>query len=129
VLDASEEALGNPAFGDCLEVGAAKHGYDIQVRYWRGTPQIYQLMHHKFMLVDPDDPAGAQLYNGSANYSSKALKWSFENVTRYRGSEYRQIVDAFAARFAKMFGDAQDKASMAASGHEIPSCPLSTSSL
>ena len=31
-------------------------------------------MHHKFMLVDQDDPTGAQLYNGSANYSAKALK-------------------------------------------------------
>jgi hypothetical protein len=129
VLDASEEALHNPAFGDCLEVGAAKYGLDIQVRYWRGTPEIYQLMHHKFMLVDQDDPAGAQLYNGSANYSSKALKYSFENVTRYRGSEFRPLVDAFSARFAKMFADAKDKAGMAAEGHAVPSCPLPANQL
>jgi phosphatidylserine/phosphatidylglycerophosphate/cardiolipin synthase-like enzyme len=129
VLDASDEALGNPAFGDCLAVGAKKYGLDIQVRYWRGTPEIYQLMHHKFMLVDQDDPAGAQLYNGSANYSAKALKYSFENVTRYRGSEFREIVDAFTARFAKMFAEAKDKDGMAADGHAVPACPLAESNL
>ena len=129
VLDASEEALHNPAFGDCLAVGAAKYGLDIQVRYWRGNPDIFQLMHHKFMLVDQDDPAGAQVYNGSANYSSKALKYSFENVTRYRGSEFRQLVDAFSARFAKMFADAKDKDAMAAEGHAVPSCPLSANEI
>ena len=129
VLDASDEALHNPAFGDCLEVAAQKYGLDLQVRYWHGTPEIYQLMHHKFMLVDQDDPTGATLYNGSANYSAKALKWSFENVTRYRGTEFRQVVDSFAARFAKMWSDAKDKAGMAADGYMVPSCPLDTNSL
>jgi phosphatidylserine/phosphatidylglycerophosphate/cardiolipin synthase-like enzyme len=129
VLDASEEALGNPAFGDCLEVGAQKYGLDIQVHYWRGTPEIFQLMHHKFMVVDQDDPANAQVYNGSANYSSKALKYSFENVTRYRSTEFRQIVDAFSARFAKLFADSKDKAGMAAEGHPVPACPLASSEI
>ncbi len=129
VLDGSDEALHNPAFGDCLEVAAQKYGLDIQVRYWRGTPGIYQLMHHKFMIVDQDDPAGAALYNGSANYSAKALKWSFENVTRYRSTELRQLVDTFTARFTTLFADAQDKASLAATGTSIPSCPLDTDSL
>ncbi len=129
VLDASEEALGNPAFGDCLEVGAKKYGLDIQVRYWRGTPDIFQLNHHKFMLVDQEDPTGATLYNGSANYSSKALKYSFENVTRYQSTQFRQLVDAFTARFQKMFADAKDKAGMAADGHSVPNCPMSESEL
>jgi phosphatidylserine/phosphatidylglycerophosphate/cardiolipin synthase-like enzyme len=129
VLDASEEALHNPAFGDCLEVGATKYGLDIQVRYWRGTPEIYQLNHHKFMLVDQDDVTAATLYNGSANYSAKALKWSFENVARYQGSQFRQLVDAFTARFQKMFADAKDKAGMAAEGHTVPSCPLAASEI
>lgn len=129
VLDASDEALHNPAFGDCLEVGAKKHGLDIQVRYWHGTAAIYQLNHHKFMIVDQDDPAGATLWNGSANFSAKALKWSFENIARYGGAEFRQVTDAFTARFQKMFTDAQDRASMEADGHVIPSCPLPESSL
>jgi phosphatidylserine/phosphatidylglycerophosphate/cardiolipin synthase-like enzyme len=129
VLDASEEALHNPAFGDCLSVAAQKHGLDLQVRYWRGTPEIYQLNHHKFMIVDQDDPTMVAVYNGSANYSAKAFKWSFENVTRYRGAELRQLVDAFTARFTKMFADAADKAAMAAAGHPVPSCPLDTNSL
>ncbi len=129
VLDGSDEALHNPAFGECLEVAAQMHGLDIQVRYWRGTPSIYQLMHHKFMIVDQDDPVGAALYNGSANYSAKALTWSFENVTRYRASQFRQLVDSFTARFTTLFADAQDKASMAADGHPIPSCPLDENSL
>ncbi|HEY5951606.1 MAG TPA: phospholipase D-like domain-containing protein [Kofleriaceae bacterium] len=129
VLDASDEALNNPAFGDCLAVAAQKHGLDLQVRYWRGTPEIFQLMHHKFMVVDQDDPSGATLYNGSANYSAKALKWSFENVTRYKGSEFRPLVDSFSARFTKLFADAKDKDGMAADGHPVPSCPLDTNSL
>jgi phosphatidylserine/phosphatidylglycerophosphate/cardiolipin synthase-like enzyme len=129
VLDASEEALHNPAFGDCLTVAAAKHGLDLQVRYWRGTPEIFQLNHHKFMIVDQDDPSAASVYNGSANYSAKALKWSFENVTRYRGSELREVVDAFTARFTKLFADAKDKTGMAAAGHPVPSCPLDENSL
>jgi hypothetical protein len=103
VLDASEEALGNPAFGDCLEVSAQKHGLDMQVRYWRGNPDIFQLEHHKFMLIDEDDPTGATLYNGSANYSSRAMQYSLENV-----------------------GAAQAKADLAVAA---PSCPLGASSL
>jgi len=126
VLDASEEALGNPAFGDCLEVSAQKHGYDLQVRYWRGNPDIFQLNHHKFMIVDEDDTSNAALYNGSANYSSRAMQYSFENVTRYRGEAYRQVVDAFTARFANMFTAAQAKADLPVAA---PSCPLSQSSL
>jgi len=125
VLDASEEALGNPAFGDCLEVSAQKHDLDMQVRYWRGNPDIFQLDHHKFMLIDEDDPTGATLYNGSANYSSRAMQYSFENVTRY-ASDHREIVDAFTGRFAKMFGAAQAKADLAVAA---PSCPLGASSL
>jgi phosphatidylserine/phosphatidylglycerophosphate/cardiolipin synthase-like enzyme len=129
VLDASEEALGNPAFGDCLAVGAQKHGLDIQVRYWRGNHEVFQLNHHKFMIVDQDDTAGVAVYNGSANYSAKAFKWSFENVTRYKGAAFRQVIDSFTARFAKMFADAKDKAGMAADGHTVPNCPLDTNTL
>ena len=129
VLDASEEALHNPAFGDCLAVAAQKHGLDLQVRYWRGNSEIFQLNHHKFMIVDHDDPTLATVYNGSANYSAKALKWSFENVARYKGSELRQLVDTFTARFTKMFADAKDKEAMAAEGHAVPNCPLDTKSL
>jgi len=129
VLDASEEALNNPAFGDCLAVAAQKYGLDLQVHYWRGTPEIYQLMHHKFMIVDQDDPSGATLYNGSANYSAKALKWSFENVTRYKSAEFRQLVDAFTARFTKLFADSKDKAGMATEGHAVPACPIDANSL
>ena len=129
VVDASEEALHNPAFADCLVVGAAKHGLDIEVRYWRGNPDIFQLNHHKFMLVDHEDPTNAALYNGSANFSAKALKWSFENVTRYKGSDFRQLVDSFTARFTKMFADAKDKTAMAAEGHAVPGCPLDSNSL
>jgi len=129
VLDASEEALGNPAFGECLSAAATKFDLDFEVRYWPGTADIFQLMHHKFMIVDHEDTTGATLYNGSANYSAKALKYSFENVTRYRSGEFRQLVDAFTARFTKLFADSKDKAAMAAEGHPVPACPLATSSL
>jgi phosphatidylserine/phosphatidylglycerophosphate/cardiolipin synthase-like enzyme len=129
VLDASDEALHNPAFGDCLEVGARKYGLDIQVKYWHGTPEIFQLNHHKFMIVDADVPDGATLYNGSANYSAKALKWSFENVTRYTSAEFRPITDAFAARFQTMFAEAQTKDELRDAGLDVPNCPLSESSL
>jgi HKD family nuclease len=124
VLDASAEALGNPAFGECLADNAAANGLDIQVRYWRGNPDIFQLMHHKFMLIDQADPAGAILYNGSANYSTRAMSYSFENVTRYRGTEHRAVVDAFTARFDKLFADAKDKAGMAADQITVPACAL-----
>ena len=130
VLDASEEALGNPAFGDCLEVAAQQYGLDVQVRYWPGTAEIYQLMHHKFMVIDGDDPASATVFNGSANYSAKALKWSFENVTRYPGAQYRAVVEAFTTRFAKLFADGKDKARLAAEDHlTAPACPLDINSL
>lgn len=36
VLDASPEALGNPAFGQCLEDAAAAESLPIEVRYWQG---------------------------------------------------------------------------------------------
>lgn len=85
ILDASDEALGNPPFGECLVTAGGMYGLDMQVRYWRGTPEIFQLMHH--MVIDGDDPAGATLYNGSANDSAKALKESFENVTRYSAAQ------------------------------------------
>jgi len=38
--------MGNPAFGECLTDSAAVNGYDMAVRYWPGTPEIFQLMHH-----------------------------------------------------------------------------------
>jgi phosphatidylserine/phosphatidylglycerophosphate/cardiolipin synthase-like enzyme len=130
VLDASEEALHNPAFGECLTEAAAQHGLDVQIRYWPGNGMIFQLMHHKFMLIDAEDPAGATLYNGSANYSAKALKWSFENVTRYGGAQYRQLVDAFTARFAQLYAQGQDKARLAAEdGIDAPDCPLDIDTL
>jgi HKD family nuclease len=129
VLDSSPEALGNPAFGDCLEVAAQKYDLDVQVRYWRGNPDIFQLMHHKFMLVDAGDPDNATLFNGSANYSAKALKESFENVTRYRVADQRAIVEAFAKRFDKMFAIADDKATLAGKGIVVPACPLDPNSL
>jgi phosphatidylserine/phosphatidylglycerophosphate/cardiolipin synthase-like enzyme len=82
------------------------------------------------MVIDGDDPAGATVFNGSANYSAKALKWSFENVTRYPGAQYRQVVEAFAARFAKLFADGKDKARLAAEDHlTAPACPLDVNSL
>ena len=124
-LDASEEALHNPAFGECLAEAAADEGLDIEVRYWPGTAEIYQLLHHKFMVIDAEDPSAATLYNGSANYSAKALKWSFENVTRYRGSELRAVVEAFTSRFERVFADAKPKDRLASEDHlTIPACPL-----
>jgi phosphatidylserine/phosphatidylglycerophosphate/cardiolipin synthase-like enzyme len=129
VLDASDEALGNPAFGDCLAASADAHGYDFEVRYWHGNPMIFQLMHHKFMVIDEDDPENAVLYNGSANYSARAMSYSFENVTRYQGPSYRAVVDAFTGRFARMFGGAEDKATLASEGVTIPSCPLDPTTL
>ncbi len=130
VLDASDEALHNPAFGDCLEQAATKYDLDIQVHYWPGTAEIFQLMHHKFMVIDAEGTTGATLYNGSANYSAKALKYSFENVTRYSAATHRQIVDAFAARFAQLFTQGKTKAKVAAEDHlDIPSCPLDINTL
>ena len=130
ILDASQEALGNPAFGDCLEVAGAQFGLDVQVHYWPGTAAIYQLMHHKFMIVDQDDPTGATLYNGSANYSAKAMKWSFENVTRYSGGPYRQVIDAFTARFGKMFAEGKTKEKLSSEDHlTAPTCPLNVNTL
>ncbi|MBL0214648.1 MAG: phosphatidylserine/phosphatidylglycerophosphate/cardiolipin synthase family protein [Myxococcales bacterium] len=130
VLDASQEALGNPAFGECVAEAGAQFGLDVQVRYWPGTAEIFQLMHHKFMIIDQEDPTGATLYNGSANYSAKAMKWSFENVTRYTGAPYRQVVDAFTARFGKMFADGKTKDKLAAEDHiSAPACPLNVNSL
>lgn len=125
VLDASAEALHNPAFGECLADDAAEHDLDVEIRYWPGTAEIYQLMHHKFMLIDADDPSAAALYNGSANYSAKAMKWSFENITRYSSAQYRQLVDAFTARFAQLFAQAKPKAQLAAEdGMQVPGCPF-----
>jgi len=130
VLDASDEALHNPAFGDCLEEAATKYGLDFQVKYWPGTAEIFQLMHHKFMIVDAEDPAKAAVYNGSANYSAKALKYSFENVTRYTNGTHRQLVDAFTARFAQLFTQAKTKPQAKTEDHlDIPSCPLDINSL
>jgi len=129
VLDASEEALGNPAFGDCLAVAADAHGLDFDIRYWRGTPEIFQLMHHKFMIIDEDIAGGAVLYNGSANYSARAMSYSFENVTRYDSKTYKPVVDAFTARFAKMRQFSADKGALTAAGITPPACPLDTSSL
>jgi phosphatidylserine/phosphatidylglycerophosphate/cardiolipin synthase-like enzyme len=130
VLDASDEALHNPAFGECLSAAATKFGLDVQVRYWPGTAAIFQLMHHKFMVIDAEATTGAAVYNGSANYSAKALKWSFENVTRYSSAQYRQITDAFTARFAQLFTQGKTKDNVKTEdGLEIPACPLDINSL
>jgi hypothetical protein len=81
------------------------------------------------MLIDEDDPSGDGLYNGSANYSARALSYSFENVTRYQVATYRGVVDAFTGRFARMFSGAEDKAALASDGIMIPMCPLDATTL
>jgi phosphatidylserine/phosphatidylglycerophosphate/cardiolipin synthase-like enzyme len=55
------------------------------------------------MIIDGEDPAAAAVYNGSANFSAKALTWSFENITRYHGAEWKPVVDAFRIRFDRLF--------------------------
>lgn len=123
-LDGSSEALGNPAFAECFSQPAADEGLDIQIHYWPGNEEIFQLLHHKFMLIDAGTPDAA-LYNGSANYSSKALKWSFENVARYQGQDFAGVVDAFAARFESIFAAAKTKEQLQEeNGIEAPGCPL-----
>jgi len=130
VLDASEEALGNPAFGECLSAAATRFDLDLEIRYWPGTHEIFQLLHHKFMIIDADDPAAATVYNGSANYSAKAFKHSFENVTRYDSTSHRQLVDAFTARFHQLFAQGKDKGRVEVEDHlEVPACPLDINSL
>ncbi|CAN5784201.1 hypothetical protein BH11MYX2_BH11MYX2_31770 [soil metagenome] len=125
VLDASNEALGNPAFGECLTKNAAASDLDMEVRYWPGTLDAFQLNHHKFMIIDAGATTGSALYNGSANYSAKALKWSFENVARYPGSQYKTLVDTFAARFDHMFSMAKDAAKLEAEDNRTaPACPF-----
>jgi hypothetical protein len=75
-------------------------------------------------------PSICSPYNGSANYSAKAMKWSFENVTRYKGAAYRQVVDAFTARFTKMFTEAKTKAKLASEDHlTVSACPLNVTNL
>lgn len=124
VLDASPEALGNPAFGQCLDDAAAAEQLPIEVRYWAGNDEIFQLLHHKTMIIDADTDAPV-VFNGSANFSTKAFKNSFENVVRYRGEAFRGLAAHFAARFERMFGDALDRDSFAAeTGGEIPACPI-----
>lgn len=130
VLDASEEALGNPAFGECLASAAMKFDLDFEVRYWPGTAAIFQLMHHKFMLIDAEVPAKASLYNGSANYSAKAFKLSFENIARYTNASHREIVDAFTARFGQLFAQSKTKAKLESEDNlDIPACPLNIDTL
>jgi phosphatidylserine/phosphatidylglycerophosphate/cardiolipin synthase-like enzyme len=120
VLDGSEGALGNPAFGECLAAAAERDGTDIQVRYWAGNGEIFQLLHHKMMLIDAGEPDGA-LWNGSANYSAKAMRWSFENVTRFPAADLGDVVDVFAARFETIFAAARPAAEL---GGKVPACPL-----
>ena len=129
VLDGSKDALELPAFGECLDQIAARDGLAIEVRYWPGTEEIFQLLHHKFMLVDAGEPE-ATLWNGSANYSAKALKWSFENLNRYRAAEFRNLVAAFETRFEKVFEAARTRDALAAEeGLAVPACPLDLDTL
>ena len=83
----------------------------------------------KFMVVDAgtDD---AVLWNGSANYSSKALKFSFENVARYTAADHGDVVEAFEARFDKIWAQARTKKQLAADDDiEVPACPMELSEL
>ena len=124
VLDASPEALGNPAFGQCLADAAAAESLPIEVRYWAGNEEIFQLLHHKTMILDAATDART-VFNGSANFSTKAFKNSFENIVRYRGEVFADLTAQFAARFDRMFSDALDREAFAAeTGVEIPACPI-----
>jgi phosphatidylserine/phosphatidylglycerophosphate/cardiolipin synthase-like enzyme len=122
-LDASPEALANPAFGQCMEDAAAAESLPVEVRYWRGNEEIFQLLHHKMMVIDGDGEEPV-LFNGSANYSSKALKFSFENVARYRGDAFAELDRMFADRFERIFAEAQTRDELAADGITIPACPV-----
>lgn len=128
VLDGSSGAFKNPAFGECLSRVAERDGTDLQVRYWPGNEAIFQLLHHKMMLIDSAEPTGA-LWNGSANYSAKAMKWSFENVTRYTAADFGDVVDVFSARFERIFKAAKTRAQIEAEGITVPECPLDLAQL
>lgn len=125
VLDASPEALGNPAFGQCLADAAAAEGLPIEVRYWAGNEEIFQLLHHKTMILDAASDDARTVFNGSANFSTRAFKHSFENIVRYRGEAFADLTAHFAARFARLFGEALTREALAAeTGVEIPACPI-----
>jgi phosphatidylserine/phosphatidylglycerophosphate/cardiolipin synthase-like enzyme len=133
VLDGSEGALGNPAFGECLSAVAVRDDLDIEVRYWPGTAEIFQLLHHKMMLIDATSDATADegtLWNGSANYSARAMRWSFENVARYPAAEFGDLVDAFGVRFERIFDGALTREELEREeGLSVPDCPLDLATL
>jgi hypothetical protein len=60
------------------------------------------------------------VFNGSANYSPKAFKQSWENVTRYKGAAFKPVLDAFRGRFQRLFDAAQTAADLP---DAPPSCP------
>jgi phosphatidylserine/phosphatidylglycerophosphate/cardiolipin synthase-like enzyme len=123
VLDASPEAFGNPAFGTCLVDAAAEDDLPIEVRYWPGSEEIFQLLHHKFMIVDAASTARA-VFNGSANYSPKAMKQSWENVTRFKGATFKGVIDAFVGRFERIFDEAMTPEQLEdEEGMAPPACP------
>lgn len=71
----------------------------------------------------------ALLWANASKSAPRSTVSTFKNVTRYRGSEFRPLVDAFGARFAKMFNDARDKDGMASKGDIVPSCALAANEL
>jgi len=77
-LERERRSARQPGVRRLSAVSADAHGFDFDIRYWRGNPDIFQLMHHKFMVIDEDVAGGAILYNGSANYSARAMSYSFE---------------------------------------------------
>lgn len=91
---------------DCLDKGFL-FGYDvsltgIDVRYkyyaYRWDAGYAKQMHNKVMIVD-----GTDLYTGSYNLSDNAEHNTFENMLRFRGPEFRDMVKLYEARFETLW--------------------------
>ncbi len=66
-----------------------------RIRYKRGNPDLYQLLHHKLAIID-----GHTLVNGSGNWSASGFFRNYENYVTYREAK---VLARFRALFDRLW--------------------------
>ncbi len=72
-----------------------KGGIDVRFKYYayRWDTSYASQMHNKYLIVDD------ALYSGSYNLSDNAEHNTFENVFKFQGPEFRDLIGQYEARF------------------------------
>lgn len=86
----------------------------VRIHFYSHAPHhsTWVLNHHKFVIVDNEDPNSAILLAGSFNLSENAEYNQFDNLVAYKGAKYSQLIQNYVEQHQNLWmlnRDSSDK--------------------